>query len=306
MPLTNADRMGQDSLKPGLIEAFPQRVQIAPHFPFRPVAGMSLSYSTVGSFMSRLGMGQVITSAATPIVEATAQPNAKRTFGFRLYGTRYQVAYFDQDTIQYPNDLLTAERHAAERKILYAFYTDLHNTLMGLFDADMIVGAEPEAFSLNDLDRAYSLICDNQGYPTAVMSSASTQLRYLEAMRAAAERPMYVDGVVPDPILGTRTRPVLSLHGTPWFVNDLMPHVTDGTDYVWIMVLGDKDDPSPGHGVTGIIPADRVGNKFVERRSYPDARHVNIDLVLPAGVALGSMGALALYQYEVPTPPDSD
>ncbi len=298
MPLTNADRLGQDSLKPGLIEAFPQRVQIAPHFPFRPVAGMSLSYATVGSFAARLGTGQVITSASTPITEVTSQPNAKRTFGFKLYGTRYQVAYFDQDTIHYPNSLLQAERHAAERKILYAFYSDLSGVLMAQVASEMIVGDTPAAFDLDDLDRAYGLICDNQGYPNAIMSSAITQRRYLAAKRAISEDPMYIDGVVPDPILGTRVRPVLSLQGTPWYINDLMPHVDEGEDHIWIMVLGDRDDPSPGHGVTGIIPADRVGNKFVERKSFPDAQHVNIDLVLPAGIALGSQGALALYQFQ--------
>lgn len=299
MPLdANATMLSIPQLKPGLLEAYPRRNPIASVFPLVGVAGASLDFAVHGTFATPLQAGQVLVNATTALTDQTASPTAKRTFGFDLYGTRFSIPYYYQDRLTVPNDLELTERTIAERQILYAYYERLFQTaLSALVDATNMVVTTATPFDLDDLDEAYFKIRDNEGRPTAIASRESTLRLYLSALRAAGQDVPYVPATWSDPVHGTVTAPRIALHGTPWYISDLFTADDDGTPQVWFMVLGEQESPGPGHGLVGIVPEDRVGDPFIVRPSTPDAQFVNVDLLFPAGFALGSPGALSGYRF---------
>lgn len=300
MPLsTNAPMLSVPMLKPGLIEAFGRRIQQWLDFPFVWVEGASFDFATHGSFAAQLAPGQVIVDSTTAISDQTASPDNLRKFGFDLYATRYRIAYYWQDRLTVPNDLRTTEGVIAERQIIYAYHKRLAETVLpGMLDANMLVGGSGSAtsFSLADLDEAYFKIRDNDGRPTAILSSEMTLRRYIQACRDYGyEAPTELSSWA-DPIYGRVRAPRISLHGTPWYINDWV-YEGEGAPQVYFMVMGDQENAGPGHGLVGILPSDRRSDPFVRRVSTPDAQFVNVDLVFPAGFALGSLGALSAYQF---------
>ena len=92
----------------------------------------------------------------------------------------------------------------------------------------------------------------------------------------------------------------VSLHGTPWYLNDLIETRVVGqarVSNIYFMVLGDHGQPGPGHGVTGIIPEPKAGTMF-ERRATQETggSTIFVDWTWPAGIAMGSKSALSILQ----------
>lgn len=95
-----------------------------------------------------------------------------------------------------------------------------------------------------------------------------------------------------------------AFNGTPWLANDMLPGAPGSPERTYFMVVGDDGRAGPTRGVTGIIPAHLGRDPFVVR-TVPGIAEFAVGqmqpgeetfVTMPAGLALGSQGALSIIQ----------
>lgn len=93
-PIGNqAQLLSNDVLAKWLLEDFPYRIQLAPIFPFLPIAGDALRYATTGPLVPAATIGP-----CAPIPEDTKEPkDPNRVHRLALLATHFRVCYQAQD-----------------------------------------------------------------------------------------------------------------------------------------------------------------------------------------------------------------
>ncbi len=147
--------------------------------------------------------------------------------------------------------------------------------------------------------------------------SSSRELRTYEQMcRDAGFAPPQMPWRWYNPSFGRMEESLVTqFNGTPWLINGCQAGEDDaGPDAqrIYFMVLGDDAGKGPTRGVTGIVPKDRLGNFFVRRDTNGVQDFVGIAtkpvldmwVTFPAGLAIGSQGAISLIQNFLPVAED--
>ncbi|MBP9891731.1 MAG: hypothetical protein KBG84_07465 [Planctomycetes bacterium] len=309
MPTSGAENAGQNFLQPHIVETAPVPMQIARHMPVQFVNGRAKSFAVIGKLEPGVALGACLdyTLQDYEIEQATY-----------VYGelvSAFQTCSTTQDITGGPNNLNNALRKKAERRLQQLFW-ELIDTgvagsgsflgLSGLLPAGqkVVVGGVP---TLQQFDEALSLVVDNEAHPTAIMSNWGALKRYLALLRAAGLKPDLVETHWADPVKGVVRGKVISMYGTPWYINAAMTTRPEGTN-IYFMVLGDNGEARPGHGLTMIMPAERMGNPYVEREwpmlktdgSLTPTSTITRALHWPVGYALGSMGAVSMLENITP------
>lgn len=306
MPFTGASGTANTQASKWLVENDPRRIQLHSHLPAFGVAGGFLTYSRVPALV------------AAPVVDPCAPAKdhsdgaAPVRFGMVEYATRLQVCNADQDVFRDPNLIEEINIITAEVKCWYGYYGRMDvltgNPVLGglpdLVAPGRVVDMAGVPLSFPCLSRAFHLVTANSGHPCAIMSNARSRESYENLCRASgfdvpmiswrwycpATR-MWIDGWVP------------AFNGVPWLINDEMnPGVLPADRRIYFMVLGDDEGKGPTRGLTRLVPAAMVQSPFVLRvtNGVPDFvnQEVNMTkdiwLTMPAGLALGSQGALSM------------
>lgn len=297
MPLnTNAGFLSEDQLGKFIIEDAPKRFQMAKLLPYMGIDGDEYVINPLDG--GTLPVAPPVSAGAAASDQTSNVDEAQRKYGLDLYATNYQIQYYYQDRLTYPNDMDAVQSADAARRLLYGFYAAFSTAIAGstYLDPSNLVSIDGP-FAFDDLNAAYHKITVNGGRPNAIMSSADVQRIYLTACMNAGFLPQYIDMEMPDPIQGRVRVPFLALHGTPWFINDFMP--TENANRIYCMVLGDDGAAGTGRGLTAIIPRRNVGNMFVRRESTPNSQFIRVDYTFPVGVSIGSFGALSAYDFVI-------
>lgn len=233
-------------------------------------------------------------------------------FGMVEYVARVPVCNADQDIYQHPNNVEENSIIVAEVQNWYGFYgrMDLltgNPALGGLPDLvapSRVVNMGGAPLSFPCLTRAFHLVTANSGKPSVIMSNARSLESYenlsrlsglnLETMPWRWYCPAtrsWKGGVVP------------SFNGVPWLINDEMnPGLLPADRRIWFMVLGDDGGKGPTRGLTRLVPSGMAQRPFVLRMTngVPDFANQTVNMTkdiwlsMPAGLALGSQGALSL------------
>lgn len=308
----NAAVLTQDPAAKWLIEEFPYPMSIAKIFPFKGIDGGEIRVGGVPAQTPAptLSSGQTITS-----IDQTQTPSGTNHYIGYFY-TRYEIEYQAQDGFKFPTDQDEAQKLLAIRRLLYAFFRNLENGtaaypippgIPGLLNShagQIVTAATPGTFLLSEFYEAYHLVSANDGRPNAIMSTQAAQRDFIMACVNAGINLEYTDFTWDDPIKGRVTAPILSVLGTPWFINGALTE----DDNIFFMVLGFDGQATSGRGLTGIIPRQLQGNMFV-RRKLPVVTELttgappvvdmyskeSISYSWPVGIAVGSPGALSIY-----------
>lgn len=307
---TQAAFLTQDPTAKWLLEQFPFPLTIAKVFPFIGVDGGTLSVPSTGA----MNPAEIVPATANvSTLDQTAVPVATDFF-IGYYFTRYELEYSAQDGFKFPNDIDEAQGMLAVRRLLYAFFRGLENGVStyptppgvyGLLNGhggQIKSAGTPGTFSLTEFYESYHLIVANDGRPNAIMSTKAAQLDYINACVAAGINLEYVDFEWDDPIKGKVKAPILSVLGTPWYINGALTE----DDNIFFMVLGFNGQATTGRGITGIVPSQLLRDMFVRRKmpaTYEDVGastyemfgKESISYSWPVGVAVGSPGALSIY-----------
>jgi len=307
MPLGAAGiRLTNDELAKWLIEDAPVKIQIARVWPFRPVAGDSLSFATTAALTPASPIDQC--AAITENTPTPKDPNKNFPYGY--LATQFQICYSALDRFSVPNDLIAVYRALAIRQLLYKYF-ELLDTGVGANpgEFDSLLRRTPASKALNlaaaiptleNYDDVFYRVVDNDGQPTAIMGNTRALRRFLSVVYAAGLNPEYDVQEVPDPVTGTRMMKMVSWHGVCWYINDMIPTrvvAAQNVSNVYFMVLGDHGEPGPGHGVTGIIPAPFAGTMFRHRPDQIEGASTYLEKwTWPVGLAVGSDCAVAILQ----------
>lgn len=306
MPFSGAPDTSNVQAARYLVENEPRRIQIHGRMPVLGVAGGFLVYSRVPALPAAAA-----TSPCAPVADGSSAASAAR-FGMVDYAARVQVCNADQDIYRNPNLIEEDNIILAEARNWYAYYGR-----MDIGTGDPVTGGLPDlvapsrvlnlggaGLTFACLEEAFDLVTANQGQSTVIMSSARSLRSYLNLCWNAGIKPplvpwrwycpatrSWIDGWVP------------SFRGVPWLINDEMnPDDDIEQRRVWFMVLGDDGGKGPTRGLTRIVPADLVSNPFILRMTngVPDFANQTVRmtkdiwLTMPAGLALGSQGALSV------------
>lgn len=309
MPTSGAENAGQNFLQPHIVETAPVPLQIARHMPVRYINGRALSFAVIDAMTP----GTTLPACDDYTLQDYEIEQATYIYGELV--SAFQTCSTTQDITGGPNNLNNSLRKKAERRLQQLFW-ELIDTgvagsgsflgLAGLLPAGqkVVVGGVP---TLQQFDDAYSLVVDNEAHPTAIMSNWGALKRYLALLRAAGLKPDLVDTVWADPVRGVVSGKVISVYGTPWYINGAMTTRPEGTN-IYFMVLGDNGEARPGHGLTMIMPADCRGNPYIEREwpmfkmdgGIAPTSTITRALHWPVGYALGSMGAVSMLENITP------
>jgi len=306
MPFSGAQNTANTQVARYLVENEPRRIQIHGVMPVQGINGGFLVYPRVPA----LKPAQVV-DACQPADDISTTVAPIR-FGMVEYVARVPVCMADQDTFKHPNDIVDINVTLAEIQNWYGYYRRMDTgtgdpSLGGLPDLvapSRIVNMGGAPLSFPCLSRAYHLVTANNGKPSVIMSNARSLESYENLCRLNGQNLEYLPWRWYCPATRRRIEgEVPSFNGTPWVINDEMDQSDAPTQRrIWFMVLGDDGGKGPTRGLTRIVPAGMERNPFVVRMTNGQPDFVNqtvnmtkdIWLSMPAGLALGSQGALSL------------
>lgn len=321
--MTDFFKLSQEQRAKGLIEDFPYNIQIAKALTFLGVDGYALGYGTTAQI--ELQYASDGDSPAKIVGDGSAFPNntdlvngVSPVFPIGNLGTAYQVSGRDQDIDSFPNDLDTVEGVLAVRRLLMKFFMMISQvgstdpgSFLGLaspefFGAgqavDIGTAGSPGSLTLDAIDEAFFKVTDGPGRPNAIMSHSRALRAYLLLMYNKGLNPELIEQEWEDPLIGKRRGKIFSVHGVPWYVNDLCEVISPSgpeSTPIFFMLLGDGETQARGRGIVGIVPRNRVGNMFVSRRTniIGGSSEFRVDVSWPVGLAMGSKGSLSLLRY---------
>ena len=310
MPLSNASLLGDDLLARWLIENSPVKVPFFQAWAWQSVTGNPLKYSR----SSALNAAQQVEECSFVGEQLPTVSNA--SFSIQEFITRYQICTYDLDTYQHPNQLETAMYALAKRRLLYGYATFIADpshsaSLVSICDPARRISMGGLALTLDCLDEAYELVTAGTGRPTLIMSHSRSLRTYRSLCRAAGICQPRIPWRWYDPAKGRMVEgSVDAFNGTPWLANDWINELAEPVnERVFFMVMGDDGGAGPTRGVTGIIPAAQGRNLFNRRvvqgiidpnGGGPGAADMKPGtdtwVSMPAGLALGSQGALSIIE----------
>ena len=314
---TQAALLTQDPVAKGLIEQLPRPVPILKVFPFMKVEGAQLRVGTVAAALT----------PATGLVPSDVLPDDTETpaaYGPHVMGylnTGYYLTFQAMDGFTFPNEQESDQSDLAVQRLLYGFCASMENAsgsvypnyqgIPGLLNGHSGQVLTPGgAFAISHVYAGWKLIKSNNGRPNAIMSTTAAQLEYIQAMIAAGIGLEYTDVWWDDPKEGLVKVEILSVMGTPWFVNDAMSN----SKRIYFMVLGFGESGTTARGLTAIIPAGMKGykNSMFVRRQLPATVDITsqgppvtagilsqeyVNWGWPVGLACGAPGALSYYEW---------
>jgi len=303
MPVSNTDLLADDQLARWLIDNSPIKIPFFQAWFWQNVRGKTLDYARTDAVTP----GNEL--ACTEVSSFDDPDLTRATMLMRDFGVAYSICFEDLDRYSYPNDLDAVMYAIAKRRLLYAYAAFLGSDdgLPALIDTGRIVNSGG-GLTLDCLDQAYELITAGTGRPTLIMSHSQSLRVYRKLCRDAGYTPERVPYHWYDPAKGRDTAgSVDAFNGTPWLANDMLPHDgTAPTNRIWFMMVGDDGGSGPTRGVTGILPQASGRNLFKKRSTNgvynDDAGELSTKPVqqtwvtMPAGVALGSQGALSMIE----------
>ncbi|MCA8939521.1 MAG: hypothetical protein KDB07_06925, partial [Planctomycetes bacterium] len=237
------------------------------------------------------------------LVDDPTDPDATNTeFPLGEIGSHFTIQDGDIDDNPYPNDLVALQIALAKRKCLYRFCQRMvranspsaaNREFAGfgdIIEANMIVTATtPGTFVWAELIEAISLVSNGSGMPTCVMGSRVAIREVMEAIG-----PTDMPWTTVQSAAGEYRVP--SIFGAPLLRNDMLNDAEDASK-LWVLSLGDAGEQGTERGVTAIVPPNASGDPFRIRATPVPGGSVSVDVTLPIGLAAGSQGALALYDY---------
>lgn len=302
MPVTNADLLSDDLLALWLVENAPIKIPFFQAWSWQQVAGKSLIYPRT----TALAPASVMADCATVLEQLPDISQAEMTF--LDYVTRWQACASDLDRYRNPKLLQAIMFATAKRRILYAYAQQLDSFgsvvgpgLPDLCAPGQLVDMGGLALTLDCLDDAYERITAGTGRPTLIMSHSRSLRTYRKLCRDSGLVPERVPFMLYNPASRRmEDGSVDAFNGTPWLANDLCNADGLGTERTYFMVVGDDGKSGPTRGVTGIVPA-HLGPEMFIKRTVPallpnDGPGEDTFVSMPAGIALGSQGALSIIQ----------
>ncbi len=313
----NARLLSNDVLAKWLLEDFPYRIQLAPVFPFLPIAGDALRYASTGPLAPAATIGP-----CAPIPEDTKRPNdPNRVHRLALLATHFRVCYTAQDIFSSNvNDQVAVQMALAVRELLYQFWTlfergdasanpDEFDGLRRLVDPANVIDLQGRELRLEDLDRAKQCVRTDDGRHVTIFTSGLGDRIVRAAHYVRGLAPHYMDMEFPCPDGLGKTVQVLSFDGAPVYVNDLNQVVEwteegpgallapedkfrfDGFDpplatHIWFLALG------PGK-LHGIMP-ERARNIIARSTLLADASTLVYHLTMPVAMARGSAASVSV------------
>ncbi len=308
MPLTNADLLADDLLALYLVENSPIKVPFYQAWFWQSVAGKSLLYPRTTA------LAAATVSSDCQLISEQEPEISQAEFEFLEFITRYQICATDLDRYRHPQLLDRVLYAIAKRRLLYAYAgrigagPGVTGSLRDLIDGtSQVLDLSGGALTLDCLDEAYEVVTAGTGRPTLIMSHSRSLRTYRKLCRDAGFSAERVPWSWYDPAKGHDVQgSVDAFNGTPWLANDMMSQGTDpGEQRIAFMMMGDDSGQGPTRGVTGIIPAAVGRELFVKRtvNALPDpggsVQHVPGEdtwVSMPAGLALGSQGALSMIE----------
>jgi hypothetical protein len=292
-----------------LIENEPVILQPAGHWPTRGVKGREL----VNSRVPQLAPAS-ITVACDPVEDGSDEAT-QQAYTFNNYTAFLEFCNSDADMLRDPNHVEPMVVELLKIKLEYAWWERLdaatgETTNGGLPDfaaPSRILDVAGNALSFPCLEQAFSLVTANNGRPTMIMSSQRSLESYRNLCWAAGISPPSMPWRWYDPakrrwVAGE----VTTFRGVPWLVNGMMANNGEPENRrIYFMVVGDDGGTGPTRGLTRIVPADLVNNPYIKRvtNGVPDFSNQTVRtakaiwLSMPAGVSLGSQGALSILQH---------
>lgn len=323
-PIGNqAQLLSTFKLAPGLLEKYPYRIQLAPIFPFLPIAGDALRYAITGPLAPAASIGQ-----CAPIPDDTKQPNdPNRVFPLCLLATQCRVCYKAQDVFSsYVNDQVAVQMALAVRELLYQFWTlfergdasvnpDEFDGLQRLVDPANVIDLQGRELRLEDLDRAKQCVRTNDGRHVMIFTSGLGDRMVRAAHYVRGLAPHYMEMEFPCPDGLGKSVQVTTFNSAPVYVNDpnLVVEWTeegpgalvapedkfrlDGFDpplatNIWFFALGSGN-------LHGIIPA-KARNMIVRSTILADASTLVYHLTWPVAIACGPASISVLKNATIP------
>jgi hypothetical protein len=303
MPVSNTDVLADDQLVRWLVENSQIKIPFYQEWFWQNVKGKTLDYARVEA----IPPGEEI--ACAEVGGFDPDGFARATMVMRDFGVAYSLCFEDLDRYSFPNNLDAVMYAIAKRRLLYTYAAFLGSSdgLPDLIHSNRIVNSGG-SLTLDCLDQAYELVTAGTGRPTLIMSHSESLRVYRKLCRDAGYTPERVPYRWYDPAHG-RDVPgnVDAFNGTPWLANDMLPH--DGqttTNRIWFMMVGDDGGSGPTRGLTGILPQASGRGLFRKRSTNGMFEDVGGQLgtipaqqtwvTMPAGLALGSQGALSMIE----------
>jgi len=306
MPFTGAANTANVEATRGLIENDPVIIQPAGHWATRGVSGGQLSNSRVPT----LEPASIL--AACAAADDTSDAATQIRFTFNNFVSLLAVCTADQDRFRIPNNIESIEIELAKIKLEYAWWRHLDAAtgnpatggLPDLAAIDRIIDMAGAALSFACLERAFSRVTANNGRPTMIMSTSRSLESYRNLCWDAGISPPEMPWRWYDPAKRTWVSGVVTtFRGVPWLINDMMFQGDDPLQRrIYFMVVGDDGGSGPTRGLTRILPADLMHNPYIRRTTMgvPNFNDQTVGmaraiwLTMPAGIQLGSQGALSI------------
>lgn len=307
MPFAGAGFTSSVQATQWLVENQPIKVQVWGRWPWFGVQGNLLTYARVGL----LNPAKVVAACATERPDDNTATQVQ--YGMVEYVTRFQYCNADEDINRDPNLLEQILTELGKIKIGYGYYSRMDTAtgvpatggLPDLCAPGNVLNLGGAALTFPCLEQAFDLVTANSGRPSIIMSNSASMRSYRNLCWAAGIEPPQMPWRWYDPFEGWMSGLVTSFKGVPWLINDMMDQgPLPANRRIYFMVLGDDSKPTPTRGVTGIRPASLMGNPIVKRstQGVPDFTSQDVSmtkdvwLTMPAGLALGSQGALSILQ----------
>lgn len=306
MPVTGAANTANIQAALHAIENDPVIIQPSGHFATMGVSGGVL----VNTRVPLLTDGVAAQPCAT--VPDTSDAFSPVRFTYVYYATRLQICNFDQDLFDDPNNIEAMATNLMQVKLDYAFFARM-DTLTGspttgglpdLVAPSRIVNAGGAPLSFPCLEAAIGLVSANNGRPTMIMSNSRTLQSFRNLCWAAGITPPEIPWKWYNPANRKWvTGNITAFRGVVWLINDKMFQGNDPTQRrIYFMVMGDDSGPGPTRGLTKIVPSRLLHNPYIKRvaNGVPDfanqgvAMTRDIWMTMPAGLSLGSQGALSI------------
>lgn len=306
MPFQGAPDTANVQAAKWFVENDPPRIQIHGVMPDLGVDGGFLVYPRVPAIRP----AQVI-GPCRPADDISTQVTPAR-FGMVQYVARVPVCMADDAIYQRPTSMVEGNITLGEMQNWYGYYGRMDTAtgdpvfggLLDLVAPPRIVDMGGAALSFPCLSRAYHLVTANNGKPTVIMSNARTLESYENLTRLSGLELEYLPWRWYCPATRAwKEERIPSFNGTPWLINDEMnAGVLPADRRIWFIVLGDDGGKGPTRGLTRIVPAGMELKPFIVRTTNGQPDFVNqtvnmtkdIWVTMPAGLALGSQGALSL------------
>lgn len=317
----NARLLSNDVQAKWLIEDFPFRIQLATVFPFFPITGDALRYTTTPALQPGVTIG-----FEEEIVEDTKMPqDPNRVFTFAEIATQFRVSYKAQDIFSSNvNDQVCVQMALAIRELLYKFWTlfesgDSANP--GEFDGlQKLVGPSRtldlgfQPLTLEALEQGKELVRTNDGRGIVVFTNSIGKRAIHAAHWTRGLTGQYQEMMFPCPCNENKYERVITFDGAPVYVNDLNQNLGGSPDNpagesipenplaldnagiatnIWFFTMGENN-------LHGITPAALDKGLFVTRSTMlPDGSTLVYHVTMPTSIALGSASSLAVIKNAV-------